>query len=242
MDNRVLFLHTGGIKQRPDGSRRSLLVGDEEAGGFCNDRWRVEAAARLFQEGPRAIIVLGGPCNTDYRPGDPPVANVVAGELVERGVPRDSIVEAASPYTTYQDLAWIVAFLQGFKIAKKPFPHMQSLSNEWHIPRIAALIKHGPYLDLLRSSDVTLTLISAEDVLRQNDPGKWTHKIEKVRELSAYHRRVSQEKDGIRQIEAGTYNFFPLPGRRALLNEKCGQTILSTERVGVPHEDVDTSN
>ena len=221
MYNGILLLHTGGVKQRPDGTWRSQFVGDEEAGGFCNDRWRVEAAASLLQERPRAVIVLGGPCNTDYLPGDPPVARVVAGELVERGVPRDSIFEATTPYTTYQDLAWIVAFLQGYKIAGKPLPHMESLSNEWHIPRIAALIKHGPYLDLLRSSDVTLTFISAEDVLLRNDPGKWTHEIEKVRALPAYQRRLSQEQDGIRQIEAGTYDFFPFPGRKAVVNQAC---------------------
>ena len=69
MQKEVIVLFTGGIKtDAQTGAWRTLLVGEGEAGGFCNDRWRVEAAVFLWARLQCPIVVCGGPRNTPECP------------------------------------------------------------------------------------------------------------------------------------------------------------------------------
>ena len=79
------------------------------------------------------------------------------------------------------------------------------LSNDYHLPRLDALIERDDALNKLKQSG-KLSLRSAESVLIAHD-AKWKKKIEVVYATDEMKRRVALEKQGARQIREGSYQY-----------------------------------
>lgn len=198
---RAIVLHTGGIVF-DKGSWRTLRLGEGENGGFCNDYLRVAAAAELRHILQCPIIVCGGLRNNYKDASEPTTAEVNKRELVKLGVPSESIIEEGLSFNTYHDLLWLHGWAVGDGTKE-----MHLLSNDWHIPRIMAMIVYAPCLRQMCKGGISYIPAPAEEILLKADRKRWEPEINAARRHPGYAERVRLEEAGIKKIMAGTYKF-----------------------------------
>ncbi|MFA6552383.1 MAG: YdcF family protein [Candidatus Paceibacterota bacterium] len=194
----------GGLAKDGNGMWRTTLGENEgDMKGFSNDRLRVLTAAALWKENNELkIIVSGG--QGQYKnilPVEITLASVMKKELLELGVPADNIMEEDKSNSTYEQLCALSDMINSGKIAGK----VEILSNEWHLPRVEAMIKYTGFKTKLNGRNIKT--ISAEDILLKVDGKKWKDFIDKMRKNESLKKRVAMEKNAIEQIKNGTYNF-----------------------------------
>jgi hypothetical protein len=193
----ALVVFGGDIWSGPDGRwQTNGLDGPGDQHGPTFDRYRVIAASYLFQEtGTEIFIIASGGEATKDRPS---IASVIRAELVSFGVPEDRIIEEDQSENTHQQLKEVCQIVK-----ERSLMEVRLLSNEWHLPRIKAMVECSPALDTLRQ--IHWTLISAEEVLLSRDLLKWRPIIEKMRSDPHTAQRIALEKKGESEIREGTY-------------------------------------
>jgi len=162
--------------------------------------FRVVAAAHVEKANPEAIFFVQGGWGGWQNPSRPSIASVMKRELQELGVPAEKILMDEKSEKTFSQLC----ILQNF-VSLQPVDAVTVLSNVWHLPRIAALLKHTRELDILRTYHPTL--IGAEDVLLAADLAKWNDKVAMAQNHSAMQKIIAAEAMGVKQIQDGTYKF-----------------------------------
>ncbi len=169
---------------------------DTKTGGTLPFSFRIPAAAVLAGESGVSLFVQGGLAE-GVRPS---LASVMHRELCELGVPEESLLKEETTTTTYQQLLALQEAAHTYDSAS-----ISILSNEWHLPRIAAMLKHISALSALHARGPRL--ISAEEVLLDADAARWQEQIEEARQSSETHVRKSLERKGVEDIAAGRYHF-----------------------------------
>lgn len=180
----------GGIWRTKDGDNRS-------GGAGATESFRIPAAAVLAQEDPRAVIVLQGGLAQGLRPS---LASVMSQELSALGVSAESLVLEERSQTTYQQLVELQS------LAKRERPaQVWILSNEWHLPRIEAMLENIPALAALQA--LRPHLVSAEEVLLRTGSAQWGDAIAAARQSAPTRARIALEQEGIEDLKAGRYHF-----------------------------------
>jgi len=171
--------------------------------GSVGDRLRVIAGSCLYRENPSLkFILLGGKGQHARTPGAPTLAEVIQEELQELGVPPENIFLEKKSGNTYESLFFLKEFLED-----KNLKDILLISNKYHLPRIKAMIKGTPELNLTFSL-LRIRLMSAEKILITHEPKIWRKKIAAVYNSAVMKKRLSAEKKGIEDFKNGKYKFI----------------------------------
>jgi len=192
----VAILGGGFIKD----NNKWRTTGFDEPGdnfGALGDRLRVVAASYLYKENKCLLIILGGKGQLGKILDAPFVSEVIEQELIELGVKSDDILTEHESNNTFEQLKGLLKILK-----KKKLKEVTIISNRYHLPRLKAFLNVGQ-----ESSVYNIKLISAEEVLIKHDPGKWKGMIEKAYNRQRMAERMKLEKQGVKQIVDGTYQY-----------------------------------
>jgi hypothetical protein len=159
--------------------------------------FRVNAAASLLKIDQEAVIYLQGGLADQSHPS---LAVVMQLELLALGISKERMLLEEKSERTFQQLYE----LQTFVLENHP-SHIKILSNEWHLPRVQAMVNLVSVFAALRA--FSLQYVAAEEVLIDEDPETWRSVIATARLLPAVQKAITQEKRGIEQIHDGTYKF-----------------------------------
>ncbi len=182
----------GALKKNEAGE----WVIDDNAGNHL----RVLAGACLWEKHRDWNIIASGGNGQIGAEGGPAIALLMKEALVAEGVKENVISEESDSRNTFEQLMALSRMLE-----KKEIDGIVLISNEWHLPRIEAMIKYIAELQSLRV--VGIELRSAEEVLLNSDPIRWRPVIEKIRQSDAYREMSLKEQRGVEQIRNGTYKF-----------------------------------
>jgi uncharacterized SAM-binding protein YcdF (DUF218 family) len=199
---KAIIVMGGGLVEKKNHWKTIDLGEGGDKFAISNDRWRVDAAFELWKTRPDYFIIAsGGKGQLKKISGAPNISSVVKRELIELGVSETSIIEESISGSTFSQLKEIaiLAF-------KKKFTDLIIISNEWHVPRIEAMLEHAPGLSSAFSS-LKVTLVSAESVLLKVDSDKWQTRILKARNGPEMKKRFALEEKGVQEIKAGTYKY-----------------------------------
>ena len=197
------------VKDRRTGTWRTSTLQDKgDKFGVQNDRLRVIAASYLAKKYPNdVIIVSGGKGQLKNVPQAPTLAHVIKHELMRQGIAEGRIIEEDKSGTTYEQLLELKNIMTKLELKK-----VKIVSNQWHLPRIRAIIIHRSELNKM-SKISHLALIPAEKILLQINRKKWQPIIKEAHSSARMKTRIRLEQKGIRDIKAGSYKFTPLPER-----------------------------
>lgn len=199
----------GSLAQTTNGRWRTTDFGEGDTFGHLGDRLRVVAAHKLYnaykKDNPNLLVIASGSNKrVDPDSAAPAIAEVLKNELVELGVEPARILEESKSTGTHQQIREV-----GRMSAKLNLERVAILSNEYHLPRIRAMIEHVPALADLKNmlEAEKLALVSAEKVLLDHDRVNWEKIIVRAYESAAMKQRIKLEKTGVEQIKSGTYKF-----------------------------------
>ncbi|MDX9893691.1 MAG: YdcF family protein [Patescibacteria group bacterium] len=164
--------------------------------GVVGCRWRVLATAILAKQYPTALIFISGGID---QPGGPVVAQVVQAELEQLGVDQSRIILEKTAVNTFEQLLEV-----GRAISRLGWRHFGLVTNRYHIFRIAAMLQYLPLLPPL-FIPATIQFFSAEEVLVENDPGRWRPIVDGVYRSEAMRARLACELRGVADIQEGRY-------------------------------------
>lgn len=168
--------------------------------GRLGDEFRITAAKYLWDKNKDLFIVASGKKGGLSSVIDKSLAEIIYQELVSLGVDKKIIIKEPGSNNTQEQLARLPGLVKKYK-----FDNITIISNEWHLPRIKALIEHMvPELKKLFSKKI-VKLLAAEKVLVKASPNKWTPRIQKIRSDKAFGLMASKEKRGIQDILNGRY-------------------------------------
>ncbi|MDX9893237.1 MAG: YdcF family protein [Patescibacteria group bacterium] len=202
---RAVAVLAGGIIKDKNGKWHTTNFGEPgDHAGVTGDRLRVEAATYLYFDDPELLIIASAGKGHLQNVADAPMlAEIIAEELIENGVASDHIFKEVTSNSTYEQLLEIQRLS-----AQKNIKELGIVSNEYHLPRIKAMIDNFNQLADLRNDSVKL--ISAEKVLIDHDPDKWSNLISQAYNSSEMVERLAKEEQGIADIEVGKYEFRDL--------------------------------
>lgn len=166
--------------------------------GFSHDRLRVLAACSLYKRNPaQTTLLLQGGLAEGLKPS---IASVLKTELLALGILSEHILMEERSYSTFSQLLELNAII----LKLKP-EQLIIVSNEWHLPRVEAMIKRKPELQEL--SKQKHQLYAAEEVLLRENDGIWKEAIENVRLSDDVRDHIAKERQGVDQIQLGTYRY-----------------------------------
>jgi DUF218 domain len=191
----------GALKQGPNGCWRTTRFDESDHGGVLGDYVRVIAASYLAKENPGHIVIASG---GQDNPGEPFVAEVIKAELIQKGIPCESIIVERESHNTHEQLREVEKIL-----SEKGIARLILISNRYHVQRIRALLKKMPGLSQLRQlfEGGYLLFQSAEEILLDRDHETWQPIIDAAYESRAMQQRMERESTGTLQIKAGTYKY-----------------------------------
>jgi len=195
----ALVILGGGIKN-DNGKWRTTNLDEGDTFGVAGGRIRVVAGRLLFGQGFSSLIVASG-SRGQYKDiaGVPTLSEVIKTELMELGVPAGNIIEDDESGNTHQQLKFVKLLIDSRQMRK-----VAIVSNEWHLPRIKAMIEHSPHLTGLAGC---VKLIAAEKAVIKYGELNWQDKIAKARKSEGLKKRIALEKKGIEDIRNGKYDF-----------------------------------
>lgn len=197
----ILVVLAAGMTRVSSGWASTDLTEKDSLSGAPGGRLRVVAASVLAKKYPNATVVASGGKGYDVPPGArddrPLLADMMSNELVEQGVSAARVLRESSSNTTFQQVEQLEQLL-----AKHHWRNVWLITNQWHVPRVRALID-VKFPGIAVREDIRV--ISAEDVLCEDDAARWAGLCEAAYASSFLKQRVVQEAAGIRQIYDGTY-------------------------------------
>jgi hypothetical protein len=184
-----------------DGKWQTSGVDDPgDHAGATFDRFRVLATSVLAVQYPQAKLLLSS--GARY-PDTPSGATVAARELTELGVDPGRFILEEHSQSVHGQLYEI-----GKMAVTQKFGHMLLVTNDWHHPRVVAMIKHAPHVEMWK--DLSWESISAEQVMLDSGNSIWQKMVAAERVHPKYVERVEMEEQGVRQVVEGTYKYKPL--------------------------------
>jgi len=113
-------------------------------------------------------------------------------------VPKERIVEENRSNNTYQQLVFLKDVLKAASVI--------ILTNQWHLPRVKAIIEN---IEELKDfyHNLKPKYLTAEEVLLSHNPSNWREIIESAYASKDMGDRLKLEKYGIEQIKKGTYRY-----------------------------------
>ncbi|MEK7551840.1 MAG: YdcF family protein [Patescibacteria group bacterium] len=200
---KVVVVLGGGL--RKDDTGRWCTVGLAQGGdnfAASNDRWRIDAAHTLWKSDPSTTLVPSAGQGQYKGTDTPAVAEVMASELVELGVPESAITKDIESGNTVEQLRMTAKLAREMGLRQ-----VAVLSNEWHLARIQAMLDHAPGL-VQAFTGILVNLVAAESILWAESK-EWQERIKAARVDSGIMKRVELEANGVRQIQEGTYRWPP---------------------------------
>ncbi len=204
----VVVILGGGLKRDASGWRTTNFDEGDNFGSL-GDRLRVVAGQILYkdfrnQNKDALVVVSGGRGQLRNAPDAPTVASILKKELMDLGVPESIILVEENSNNTFEQLIELNKMIKA-----RGWQNLAIVSNEYHLPRIGAMIGHGPGLETLKALSVNgkIFLVSAEEKLLDNDRERWQKLIEGAYKTKGMRERISLEKQGVKQIKSGVYKF-----------------------------------
>jgi len=201
MATKIIAILGGWMEKDAEGLWHSTGFDNlEDHHGAPGGSLRVEAGCILYKENRSlVIVVLGGKGKLKDVPGVPPLAEVIARELIELGIPKDKIIKESASHSTYGQLQVLKRIAVELRASS-----ITIVSNRYHLYRIKAMIEH--ILELKEIADkYELKIRSAEDILLDNNPEKWKKYLEGIYNRIEMTELQEKEKTGAKQIREGTY-------------------------------------
>lgn len=162
---------------------------------------RILAAYFLYKKGSVPIIILGGKRREKRFVNTPVIAGITKNELIKLGVPQKDIIVENKSSNTYENLINLIKILE-----KQKFGQIVIVSNKYHLPRIKTLIKYASGLIKLPHL-VKISYRPAESVLTKESPRLWRMAVQKAYTSTKIKKLESSEKEGIKEIKNGSYNY-----------------------------------
>lgn len=202
LGKKIVVILGGGIKKDANGQWGSAGFHDRNKFGAAGAKLRVQAAYILYSKNPKQIIIASGGRGI-YKNivGMPTVAEVIARELTDLGVPESAIAKEEKSNTTWQQLRELKKIIKKENLGSTPI-----VSNRYHLPRIQAMVEADDELRALLNKR-RIELVSAEEVLIKHDPNQWQEKVDKAYHSKEMKKRITIEEKGVRDIKSGTYKF-----------------------------------
>lgn len=199
-DEKAIIILGGSLKKDKAGRWRTTSFSEGDDYGALGDRLRVIAGEYLHKEdSDRPIFALGGRGQLEGTDA-PAVSEVIKDELVERGVPAECIFTETESGSTWQQLQ----ALKGI-IDHNNFSDITLISNEYHLPRIQAMLETDEELRALWQAG-KLKTESAESILINQEP-YWEVAIKSSYERPDIKKRIALEQKGVEDIREGKYKF-----------------------------------
>jgi len=169
-------------------------------------------------------VVVGGKYPKDEKKAP---AEVIAAELQYAGVERNNIISDPNTLDTISEIIGLI------KVAQlSDCTDVGVLTNEYHIPRIDAIINNLEWLifdderdpdflegmEKLRRGKININLIPAEDVIKNSLPAIYDSEIMPAIESVEMQRRIESEKHGVGDLKSGRYSRLIRGGLRVVLN------------------------
>ncbi|MEK7067678.1 MAG: YdcF family protein [Patescibacteria group bacterium] len=199
-EKKMLYILGGGlVKEGGRWCTTNFNEGDNF--GASGDRLRVVAGKYWHGDNPdKLIIVSAGKGQYRDIPDAPTIAEVMKQELIALGVAASIIEKEEESGNTWQQLQMAKKI-----IAAKGLDKLFIMSNQWHLPRVQAMLGADEELNnLFREGKIAL--ISAEELLLKHASAEWKEIIQVAYQSEALRARIALEQKGIRQIKTGAYN------------------------------------
>ena len=200
-DKVVVILGGGLVKE--NGKWRTTNfneLGDDF--GVLGDRLRIIAGSYLYKNNPEIFIIASG-SKGQFKdiPDAPTVSEIFKKELIELGVLKERIIKEDKGGSTYQQLQEIKKIIKENCLKK-----VIIISNEWHLPRVEAMIKYDS--DLVKMlKEKKIEIKSAEKICLKYEPAKWQDIINIAYNSEEMINRIELEKRGVEQIKSSVYKF-----------------------------------
>ena len=198
MPEAIAILAGGAMRDERGVWRSSDLLRSEC--GPPGSYFRMKAGFYLHQEDMNRVLIASGgrgECRS-VLPPELTLSAMIKSELVEFGVPEESILEEKKGENTYQQLFELVAMR-----ASHRFGNLSIVSSEHHLDRINAMIQYKEELADLRRNCYT---VSAEEVVLRHEP-HWRFLLDGAYVKEPLATIIRKEKEGVQQVKAGTYRF-----------------------------------
>jgi hypothetical protein len=202
--------HLGGL------GWRSLRGLERDKTGPMPSYERVLAGGCLHRMNPRLLLIpSGGKSNLEADGGSPLIANVMAAELRELGVPSTAIIEETQSFTTQDHFFRCSAVVRE---RRWKATEIGILAPFWQFGRITAMMKMmmmrpGQYSAIDPFILGVTPLISVERVLASDDPVRWNAYFKVLYDDPAMAQTFVQETVGAGQLWAGHAPQFGAPYR-----------------------------
>lgn len=205
-----IVLLAASVKQDALGRWVSTDLTEEDIiHGGPGGKLRICAAALLLGEHPHMKIITGGAKGFDVCEGAssdrPLLADILHDELLESGVAEERIILQRNSNNTYQELQEIERLVSELELKQ-----LIILTGRWHVERLHAMID-TKFPQLHRN--VSLEVVTAEDVLIARDAEQWRPFIEGAYSSEWMAERRVMEQQGINDINAGTYRYHKFKWR-----------------------------
>lgn len=199
MKNKKAVVIIGGGLKKENHKWRTTGFNEGDNFGATGDRLRVVAGSYLFKYNPGQILIaLGGRGQLKNIPNAPTVAEVIKNELVELGVSAERIIKEEQSGNTWQQLQELKKIIKRQKLE-----YIIVISNEYHLPRIKAMIEKD--LELNKMFDAAkIKLQSAEEIIIKYH-SEQKKEIKSVYKSKAMQERIALEQKGVKDIEEGKY-------------------------------------
>lgn len=194
----AIIIFSAGVMPREGGGWRTTTYDESDGFGTMGGRDRVEAAALLAEKYPNAVLVA-----TCKRMDDvlPTLASVYADELRSLGVASERILKEEISVNTRTGVQ------QAIRLAReKKWNNLLLISSEFQLPRITAFWES-------ENSGIASSIISSESLLAEHDP-EFAERFEKVKQSSAYQKRLAAEARGVAAVKSGNYHPAPIEDKR----------------------------
>ena len=189
----------GSLVKEKSGRWRTTGFEEGDNFGVQGDRLRVIAAGLLYKKDGVLIIALGGRGQLKDVPDSPAVSEVIKDELIELGVRPEDIFCEKNSGSTFEQLREL-----GDIAGKENLEALTIITNEYHLPRVRAMVQYNPVLTKA-FSHCRLVFKSAESVLLEYDSETWKEVISAAYKSDAVKKRIASEMAGAEQIKDGTY-------------------------------------
>lgn len=199
-DKQAIYILGGGLIKE-NNKWRTTNFNDGDNFGAMGDRLRIDAAYVLYKKNSNLILITScGKGQYKDIPDAPTVAEVMKQELIELGIEDSKILKEEKSGNTWRQLQELKNIIKNNNLDK-----IYILSNRHHLPRVQAMIEVDNVLYEMLKRQV-IELVSAEEVLIENNPDKWTTDIDNAYQTEAMKKRLDLEAQGVMQIREGIYN------------------------------------